>query len=252
MSLASFVQEETNLYSSAAKLNGSVSTHKAARNHSSIRYADMKSTSTPHVKASKPNLQRPSANLESRVAISQSALPEYPSTKPDQAKSHTINSGFYGQLDGADDGKYNGGRERDSSIPKEIHNHKSSTQTRRRGNSRVSVSQPATQVNGWIEFRNSARLSPPTTAKHFQTTANKVTAEKDAKKAAALKAWANFPAQAAKEDREAAAAYEAPVTLGLATTPMVAAPAIKETYKKVVVSNTFERKVIEKRVDILE
>ncbi|PVH71566.1 hypothetical protein DL98DRAFT_520984 [Cadophora sp. DSE1049] len=253
MSLGSFFQEDTTVYDGAAKSNRSASTRKAAKTPSSVRYADMKSTSISRTKIPKSSLQQPSAVYNSRFAVSTSVMSEYPANKSGRLRSHVLNAGACGQLDGIDGGKYGIDRQRDFSISEEPHSHQSSTQTRRRGSRRASILQPPTQDNGWIEFRDPkhAQTSPPA-AKHSQNTANTITAENDAKKSAALKAWANFPAQAAKEDREAAAAYEAPVTLGLITNTMAAAPVIKETYKKVIVSDRFERKVVEKRVDIIQ
>ena len=70
-----------------------------------------------------------------------------------------------------------------------------------------------------------------------------------AKKAAALAAWAAFPTQAVKEDKADALTYQhsAPGSI------FKVAPTIKETFKKVVVSeDKFERKIVEKSVEIVE
>ncbi|KAH6715033.1 hypothetical protein BKA61DRAFT_673004 [Leptodontidium sp. MPI-SDFR-AT-0119] len=112
--------------------------------------------------------------------------------------------------------------------------------------------------NGWVEFRE-----PESTATRTSTSISaadwdnpealnlqrRSQEDVEAKKEAALSAWAAFPAQAAKEDKADALAHRHLVP---SSTPH-AAPVIKETFKKVVVSgNRFERKIVGKTVEILE
>ncbi|KAK0101179.1 hypothetical protein ONS96_006401 [Cadophora gregata f. sp. sojae] len=215
MSLGTFLHEEDSVHKTAARPEGPANRRRETKKHNSVRYADMRSG------------------------------------KSRQQKSQDVAKASYGQLDGIDEGKYvvGHGRVFSSSISEEAH----TAQSRRRGSRRASILQPPPQGTGWIEFRDPEpfHTSPPAT--NIPWTLTKMTnIEQDAKKAAALKAWANFPAQAVEEDREAAAAYVTPTTLGLVTNTMAATPVIKETYKQVVVSDTFERKIVGKSVNIFE
>ncbi|KAH7309986.1 hypothetical protein BKA65DRAFT_575777 [Rhexocercosporidium sp. MPI-PUGE-AT-0058] len=128
--------------------------------------------------------------------------------------------------------------------------------TQRRDNSRPSNMTVRSADNGWVEFREPGptRTFPSVSKAGWdkESTFNfqrRLREDADAKKAAALSAWATFPAQAAKEDKADALAYKHPIP-GSTTQ---AAPAIKETFKKIVITgDKFERKIVEKTVEILK
>ena len=228
------------------------------------------------------------SNVQQQSAPPKSSVPASKSTIPNNSVNNTVNntgrvqslvlnSGSFGQLSGA-----NGGRKVVSSISAGVPNHQAQTQSRGQVSKGTSIARPLLHTKGWLEFRNSARISPPSSKASFksaQTTtapiskpstsyksaqtsapvkktvykpATTIKTVKDANKAAALKAWAAFPDQAAKEDRESAAAYNASKALGLASGTLAVAPAIKETYNKVAISETLKRKVVEKSVETIE
>ncbi|KAK0115788.1 hypothetical protein ONS95_012840 [Cadophora gregata] len=251
MSLGTFLHEEDSVHKTAARPEGPANRRRETKKHNSVRYADMRSGLLPYIKSSKSSQYQLSNAYDSHVTIKKSANTDDLPGKSRQQKSQDVAKASYGQLDGIDEGKYvvGHGRVFSSSISEEAH----TAQSRRRGSRRASILQPPPQGTGWIEFRDPEpfHTSPPAT--NIPWTLTKMTnIEQDAKKAAALKAWANFPAQAVEEDREAAAAYVTPTTLGLVTNTMAATPVIKETYKQVVVSDTFERKIVGKSVNIFE
>ncbi|KAG4433464.1 hypothetical protein IFR05_011048 [Cadophora sp. M221] len=108
--------------------------------------------------------------------------------------------------------------------------------------------------NGWVEFREPNPTPTPVSNGGWDNvdTVNLMRGTQEdakAKTAAALSAWAAFPAQAAKEDKADALTYRHAVPSSTSR----AAPVIKETFKKVVVSgDRFERKIVGETVEILE
>ncbi|KAL2067661.1 hypothetical protein VTL71DRAFT_15757 [Oculimacula yallundae] len=245
------------------------------RNHESLEYASSSDSdsggvkieemrgsihTSPYVKITKrtKDTLRNMTRTTSQVCTSASDIAAAKNTKTaDEGQVKAISSASHKNLFDHRVTEDVTAQDRPCSASKGYHGGNSDAAESRHGGDHAQVLNSCTHDNGWVESRDPKAAQTSTEvikrkedSKYTASTLPDLPKQNlEAKKAAALSAWAAFPAKAAKEDKADALAYM-PHTPGKITTNEIV---IKETYKKVVVvGDKFERKIIEKSVNVLE